>query len=482
VSTPAIDTLREAARAALVEALAPLDGVRSVRFVGSYWEAGATVTPGDVDVVVILTDLTRVRFDRCRAAVAALDGAVFGFPGEPVRINDTFGPRKLGAGERVVVHLMIYDVASHRAHVLASPFTCLDWERVDHGYGPSLHDTYPVPPIAPPALIDARRGVANYLDDLHAGTLSVRHYEWNAAGGATTSVQRVTLDPRNRGEFAVHVVRHLLANLTKVLTGRNEALSDEGLAAAWERWLPNSAHLCGEYLAMVATKRSGAAEYGPRAVELAVEFVAGFAAALEELIGGLTRVVWMRHALTILNDGRFLGQRRDPSIADRSSVAPLEATWSAVRSSPARRAVETAALLAPNAHITHDPRLLEIDCGAAEGLNFAELAERFPALVGAWQEGTDAPFPEGESHADVLLRLDAAVADLQRAGGDVLVVTHNVVLRVLLGSRLGVPRRAWHRIAVGHLDPIETFVIGDRLVPHLPTERLGAIIDLRVHP
>ena len=482
MSVPLHDPTRDAARAALIGALAPMDGVRSVRFVGSYWEAGVTVTPGDVDVVVILTELTRARFEACVAAVCALDGAVFGLPGVPVRINDTFGPRKLGAGEQIVVHLMIYDVASHRAHVLASPFTCLDWERVDHGYGPSLRETYPVPPIAPPALIDARRGVANYLEDLNAGTLSVRYYEWDAAGAATTAVMRVALDPRNRGEFAVHVVKHLLANLAKVLTGRNVSLTDDALASAWTRWVPESAHLCGEYLAMLATKRAGAAEYPLRAVELAIEFAATFATALERLVASIPRVVWVRHAPTALNDGTFLGQGRDPSVREPSAIAPLAGTWERVRSSTARRALETAERLVPGIPVTHDPRLVEIDYGSAEGLTIAQLAERFATLIRDWELGIDAPFPEGECHRDVLRRLESAIADLAALSGGTVVVTHNVVLRVLLGSRLDVPRREWYRIVIDHLEPIESFLIDGRVVPHLASARLGALLDLGVAP
>ena len=480
MSTFSRDSQRHSAREALIGALAPLDGVRSVRFVGSYWEPDATVAPGDVDVVVILSALTRPRFEACVAAVRAIDGRVFGLPGVPVRINHTLGPQKLGAGNEIVVHLMIYDVASHRAHVLASPFTCLDWERVDHGYGPSLRETFPVSPIAPPALLDARRGVANYLHDLNAGTVSVRAYAWHSDDTVSMEVQQVALDPRNRGEYAVHVVKHLLTNLAKVLTGRNVPLSDDALAAAWAQWLPDSAGRCPEYLAMLATKRAGAAEYSSRTLGLAIEFAEEFTAAIARIIATLPRIVWMRHAATARNDGTFLGQGRDPSVADAAGISPMSGQWDRVRSSPARRALQTAERVVPALPVTHDPRLVEIDYGAAEGLTFEELSRQFPAVVRAWQTGHDAPFPGGECHADVLARLDAAIRDLLPLRGHSLVVTHNVVLRTLLGSRLDIPRRHWHRIAVGHVEPIETFVIGDRLVPSLTPARLGAIVDLGV--
>lgn len=480
--SPPSDAQRATARAALMDALAPLDGVRSVRFVGSYWAPGSRAAPGDVDVVVILGELTRSRFQRCVDAVASLDGALFGFPGAHVQVNDSFGPRKFDAAAAVIVHLMIYDVASHRAHVLASPFTCLDWERVDHGHGPSLRETFPVPALAPPALLAARRGVTDYLEDLRRGALSVRQYRWDDAGRPVTEVVRVPLDERNRGEFAIHVVRHLLTNLAKVMSGRNDTLSDDALRTAWAQWVPGTVSLGEEYLAMVATKRAGAAAYPLRAVTLAIEFAEAFGTALEALVESLPRVVWVRHALTVLNNGRFLGQGRDPSISDSAAVAPLPGRWHSVRSSPARRALETASRLAPASSAVSDARLHEIAYGDAEGLSFGELSERHPALVAGWARGEDLPFPGGEGHHDVLQRLDAVIAELLTTQGNTLVVTHNVVLRVLLGSRLCVAPRAWHKIVVGHLEPIESFVVDGRLVLHLPAERLGPLLDLERAP
>ena len=231
---------------------------------------------------------------------------------------------------------------------------------------------------------------------------------------------------------------------------------------------------------MLAAKRTGVVEYAPRAVDVAIEFAAGFAAALDALIAALPRIVWIRHAATALNDGTFLGQGRDPSVADAAAIAPLGGQWVRVQSSTARRALETAARLAPGVSVTHDPRLAEIDYGAAERLTYADLAEQFPAVVRDWQSGGDAAFPGGECHGDVLARLDAAIRDLTQLSGSALVVTHNVVLRTLLGSRLNIPRHDWHRISVDHVDPIESFVIGDRVVPYLAPARLGAILDCGV--
>ena len=472
--------MRDGARAALIDALTPLDGVLSVRFVGSYWDKeDPATTPSDVDVVVILSQLTRERFAACVAAIAALDGDAFGFPGTSVRVNDTFGPRKLGAGETVVVHLMVYDTASHREHVLASPFTCLDWERVDHGYGPSLREHFAVPPLSPLALRDARRGVANYLADLQHGTLSVRHYEWDTAGSARVAVQQVPLDSRNRGEFAVHVVNNLLANLAKVLSGKNEKPVDSALRALWSAHIPAAAHLQDEYFAIARLKRTGATDYPARVVELAIDFVNAFAASLDELLGSLRQVVWVRHGQTAFNDGSFLGQRRDPPLLHPEEIEPLPFPVSDARSSPARRAVQTAERLLPGAALSLDARLHEMDYGQAEGFTRAMVEQQFPEIAAGWRAGSDPRFPGGEHAADVHNRLMGVIADLPRSAGTSVCVSHNNVLRIALGSHFAVPTARWHLIEVPHLLLFVSHFVNGRLVFHLPAVRLGAVLDLR---
>jgi len=463
-------------------ALAPLDGVRSVRLVGSYWSSEVPQAPADVDVVVILDHLTRDRFERCVQAAQRLTGADFGVPGAPVRVNDTFGPMKIGARDDVVVHLMVYDVAGHRAHVLDSPFTCLDWEREDRGHGPSLRETYAVPPIAPTALLAARRGVADYVNDLAAGVVSVRRYQWDSDGAVRTVVDRVALDTRNRGEFALHVVRHLLTNYSKVVTGRNETLAEPALRATWDALLPAQRALQDEYFAALEQKRAGAVEFAVRAVAAARAFAESFGAAVDAKFGAVRRARVVRHAQSTVRDLSFLGQRRDPSLADAASVAPLDRAFADVWTSSASRARETAARLAPGVPARADDRLREIDYGDAEGLDIAAFRVRYPEIVAAWARGEGPNFPGGESPADVLARLEDVLEELARGRGEALVVTHNVVMRCLIGSRLGVPPHRWHEIVVPYLGGLEVWFLDGRAVVELEREWLGAVLDRRSAP
>ena len=79
-----------------------------------------------------------------------------------------------------------------------------------------------------------------------------------------------------------------------------------------------------------------------------------------------------------MNDGSFLGQRRDPGLVDGGDGRPAVAGFDRALVSPSRRARETAALLAPGVPCVEDDRILEIDYGEAEGMSCEELASAFP--------------------------------------------------------------------------------------------------------
>ena len=68
--------------------------------------------------VVICRELTESCFSDCLGVVNDLTGEALGLPGKSVYVNSTLGPLKFDSEEQVVVHLMIYDVAGHREHVL----------------------------------------------------------------------------------------------------------------------------------------------------------------------------------------------------------------------------------------------------------------------------------------------------------------------------------------------------------------------------
>jgi probable phosphoglycerate mutase len=120
-----------------------------------------------------------------------------------------------------------------------------------------------------------------------------------------------------------------------------------------------------------------------------------------------------------------------PRLAGRDIVA--------VFSSPARRAVTTASL-AGLADVKLDPDLWEWDYGGYEGLTTAQIQEQRPGWY-LWRDGVipgDAEHP-GETVEQVAERVDRVLGRVAPllTGGDVVLVAHGHVLRVLTARYLG---------------------------------------------
>ncbi len=91
----------------------------------------------------------------------------------------------------------------------------------------------------------------------------------------------------------------------------------------------------------------------------------------------------------------------------------------------------------PDDSYTVDERLAEVRFGAWEGLTFKEIESTFPEQ---WSERQRAKWthvpPSGESFAQASERLRTWASELR---GDVVVVAHGAVGRILRGLNLGMP-------------------------------------------
>ena len=124
---------------------------------------------------------------------------------------------------------------------------------------------------------------------------------------------------------------------------------------------------------------------------------------------------------------------------------------SVIYSSPRRRALESAGVLAdPQRRVTVDDRLREIDFGEFEGMSYDEIARRFPDAYRDWMDRpTDVVFPGGESFAAMASRVRDALEQIRRAhaGGEtVAVVAHGGVNRIALATALELPPRRLFRL------------------------------------
>jgi probable phosphoglycerate mutase len=115
-----------------------------------------------------------------------------------------------------------------------------------------------------------------------------------------------------------------------------------------------------------------------------------------------------------------------------------------VLTSPLRRATRTAELAASGA--TRDADLREVDYGEFEGLTTPEIRRQRPG----WTVWTG-DLPGGETLADVAERSDRVLARARAAldHGDVVLVAHGHLLRVLTACWLGLAPTAGQLFALG---------------------------------
>ena len=125
-----------------------------------------------------------------------------------------------------------------------------------------------------------------------------------------------------------------------------------------------------------------------------------------------------RTDIPLTDDGRAAARALRPRIAGHPFTAVLV--------SPLSRARETAELAGLGEHAQLRDDLLEWDYGDYEGITTPEIREHRPDWF-LWTDGV----PNGEAAADVGARVDRVIAEALTLDGDVAVVAHGHVLRVL---------------------------------------------------
>jgi probable phosphoglycerate mutase len=135
-----------------------------------------------------------------------------------------------------------------------------------------------------------------------------------------------------------------------------------------------------------------------------------------------------------------LGLRQADALAAHLAALPAAERPARIVSSPLRRCRATAepAARTLGLGIEIDDRLTEIDHGDWNGRMRDEIAASDPARYGAWRsDPARVAFTGGESLAEVDRRWRAFAAELASRPGNVLIVTHDAVLRVALLAATG---------------------------------------------
>jgi broad specificity phosphatase PhoE len=162
----------------------------------------------------------------------------------------------------------------------------------------------------------------------------------------------------------------------------------------------------------------------------------------------VTRILLARHGETDWNrDNRFQGHA-DPPLNDagREQAAALAASLAgerlgAVYSSPLRRAVETAELVAARHGLEPTPvdALREVDVGSWQGLTRTEIETRFPEQFSRWLAFGQG-WEDGETYEEMGVRVIRALSELstRHDGERVVALTHGGPIRAAIAAASGI--------------------------------------------
>ena len=204
-----------------------------------------------------------------------------------------------------------------------------------------------------------------------------------------------------------------------------------------------------------------------------------------------TTLILVRHGVTVHTESRkFSGGLggRNPGLTDEGRaqaratadwLAPLADEIDVVISSPVRRTLETAEVIAARLGTTFvtEDGLAEMEFGTWEGMTFAEVRESYPDDLDAWLGSVDTGPGGGESLREVEKRVLATLDRLvcQHAGKTVLAVSHVTPIKVLVAHVMGAPLESVHRMELAPASvTVVSFFDDDRMALRMfnarPTE------------
>ena len=171
----------------------------------------------------------------------------------------------------------------------------------------------------------------------------------------------------------------------------------------------------------------------------------------------MARLLLVRHGDTEFNSSRrFMGHSDiELSAGGRQQIERLRdyltsATIDAAYASDLRRTMVTAEILTAGRglQVVPCPELRELHYGVCEGLTFGEIGRDYPDVAAQCVNFTpELEFPEGETFAafaDRVIQFLKRLADRQT--DQVLVVSHNGPIKVLICHLLGIGMEHWWQI------------------------------------
>jgi len=175
-----------------------------------------------------------------------------------------------------------------------------------------------------------------------------------------------------------------------------------------------------------------------------------------------TTILLVRHGQTDSNlNGFYMGwsgeDLNEQGYTQAHSLSSRLASFSiaSVYTSPLKRAYNTAMVIAKphNLELKVLDDLIEMQLGDWQGLHINEIARQWPDLWRQWQtDPTDVTVPNGESFRQAMARIIRAYNTIVAAnqGGQVLIVTHEVAVKVIAIHVLGAPSSIYRKFEIAN--------------------------------
>lgn len=149
------------------------------------------------------------------------------------------------------------------------------------------------------------------------------------------------------------------------------------------------------------------------------------------------KIYIIRHGKTQMNHANLLQGRSDIPLneegvrqAEEAGARLSDVRFDHVFTSPLGRAVQTAAIVAPDVQAVVDELLIEMDYGPFEGTDLTHLPDQ---LITFFSDFVHNPAPEGmEQLSSVVERAGRFLEGIRHLEGNILISTHALLMKGLL--------------------------------------------------
>tara|TARA_B100001287_G_scaffold65248_1_gene53183 strand:+ start:5871 stop:7289 length:1419 start_codon:yes stop_codon:yes gene_type:complete len=431
------------------------DFIENVTIVGSLEEKKISDV-ADIDIVIVANQLTKDLYQQIINHAHKIDLKSIGIDLKP-KLNPTFGPLKFDEEDSIVLHLMIYDVESHKQHVINSPFTCFDWERSNKYVGKKLEEIFPVIQLLVRDFKVSRRGYDDYLNDLENSTITYREYDFEGSTPILIT-KKFKINPQHITEFCFHIIFNTINNFIKLIEKNNIKYFGNNFLQKWSYIFPDNYKTYNKLYKTLENKKRNKQDSNKIDINQTKKFLKDF---YHEVLSEhfVNNGLFVRHLETEMNDGRFLGKIHNPDILESNTANNIQIEYnkkniSKFVSSPLKRCTQSMKSLGIEEFDTSE-MLLEMDYGDADGLFIEEFENKYPMIFSSWKNGKDEPFPNGENYEMVKKRLSNFLKSIKNE--NCFIMTHQGVIRSFVGHNLKIDTNKWFLLQIPHLDPIHYF-------------------------